>query len=277
MVVVSATWILPWWKYFYMLENDVILTAIYGIIRAVPMNLSHLTSVHNMFQLLYGNNNMYCRKNNLRAHRVGFAAFSCAIRNWWKKPCISYVVKCIIRWESDGRKVPICWKKMRTNFPGSPNSMDFATFSNAMGNWRGNPCISHSIKFTAGCQSNGKKAPILWEKCEYQFPRLSTYDGFCRIFLGNNFQGFSKLVDFPAFSYAKGNWWENPCISHMMKYTTGWKSNRKNHAFYGKSMETNFLCIPHSMGFVAFSDAIGDFIRKPMHFPCNEVYHRMWI
>ena len=112
-----------------MLENDVILTAIYGIIRAVPMNLSHLTSVHNMFQLLYGNNNMYCRKNNLRAHRVGFAAFSCAIRNWWKKPCISYVVKCIIRWESDGRKVPICWKKMRTNFPGSPNSMDFVGFS----------------------------------------------------------------------------------------------------------------------------------------------------
>ena len=169
------------------------------IIRVVPMNLLHLTSVHSMFQLLYGNNNMYCRKNNLRIHRVDFAAFSCAIRNWWKKPCVSYVAKCIIRWEFDRRKVPICWKKMGTNLPGSPNSMDFAAFSDAIRNWWGNPCISHTIKFTAGYQSNGEKAPMLWEKCEYQFLRLSTYDGCCRIFLGNNFQGFSSLVVFLPF------------------------------------------------------------------------------
>ena len=50
-------------------------------------------------------------KNNLRAHRVDFAAFSCTIRNWWEKPCVSHVVKYTARWESDGGKVPILWGK----------------------------------------------------------------------------------------------------------------------------------------------------------------------
>ena len=46
-------------------------------------------------------------------------------------------------------------------------------------------------------ESNGKKAPMLWEKYEYQFPRLSPYR-FCCIF--------------PCC----GNLWGKPCISHMM-------------------------------------------------------------
>ena len=45
-------------------------------------------------------------------------------------------------------------------------------------------------------ESNGKKAPMLWEKYEYQFPRLSPYR-FCCIF--------------PCC----GNLWGKPCISHM--------------------------------------------------------------
>ena len=56
-------------------------------------------------------------------------------------------------------------------------------------------------------------------------------------------------MGFPAISYALGNWQENPCISHMMKYTTEWQSNGENHPFYGKSMGTNFPSIPHLMGF----------------------------
>ena len=68
-----------------------------------------------------------------------------------------------------------------------------------------------------GCESNGEKAPILWEKYEYQFPRFSTYNGFCRIFAEANFPGFSHLMGFPAFSLAKENWSENLYISHMMK------------------------------------------------------------
>ena len=38
------------------------------------------------------------------------------------------------------------------------------------------------MKSTVGWESNGKKAPILWEKYEYQFPRSSPHDGFCWIF-----------------------------------------------------------------------------------------------
>ena len=137
-------------------------------------------------------------------------------------------------------KCPYVREKMGTNFLDSPKSMDFTAFSHAMGNWWGNPCISHIIKYTIECEPNWKKAPILWEKYEHQFPRFSSYDGFCRIFREINFSGFSHTL---------GNWQENPCVSHMKKYTIGWQSNGKNHPFYGKSVGTNFSGIPHLMGF----------------------------
>ena len=77
-------------------------------------------------------------------------------------------------------KYPYVREKMGTNFLGSPNSMDFTAFPHAMGNGRGNPCISHIIKSTIECESNKKKeTPILWEKLEYQFSRFSTHNGFC--------------------------------------------------------------------------------------------------
>ena len=106
--------------------------------------------------------------------------------------------------------------KMGTNFPDSPNSMDFSEFSLSLGDWRGKLYVSHIIKYTIGCQSNGKKAPILWEKYEYQFPRLSTYVGFCMILTGTNFPVFSHSMSFPDFSHAMGSWWEIPRISHMI-------------------------------------------------------------
>ena len=72
-----------------------------------------------------------------------------------------------------------------------------------------------------------------------------------------SFVGFSRKLIFQAFPIrwvfllfpVLGNWRENSYISHIMKYTTGWQSNGKNHPFYGKSMGTNFPGIPHSMGF----------------------------
>ena len=226
----------------------------------------------------FGPSRIILWKNNLGAHRVDFAAFFCAIKNWWEKPCVSHVVKYTIRWESDGKKCthPL-GEKIGTNFPGSSNSMYFTALSHATGNWWGNPCILHIIKYTIGCESNGKKALKLWKKYEYQFPRFSTYDGLCRISLGTNFTRFSHFMGFPAFSHAMGNWWENPCISHMMKYTTGWESNGKTLPFYGKIMGTNFPGLSHSMGFADFSNAMGNLMTKPMHFPCHEVYHRMGI
>ena len=50
-----------------------------------------------------------------------------------KKTRISSVVKRTISWESDERKVPRLLGKAGTNFPGSPTSVDFAAFYNAMG------------------------------------------------------------------------------------------------------------------------------------------------
>ena len=48
-------------------------------------------------------------KNNLRALQVDFVAFSRAIRDWSEKPCVFHVLNYTMRWESDGRKVPILW------------------------------------------------------------------------------------------------------------------------------------------------------------------------
>ena len=74
----------------------------------------------------------------------------------------------------------LCYGKgMSTNFPGSPHWKGFVTFSHTMRNLWGNPCISHMLKYTIGWESDVKKPPILWEKYEYQFPRLSPYHGFC--------------------------------------------------------------------------------------------------
>ena len=39
------------------------------------------------------------------------------------------------------------------------------------------------MKYIIGWESDGKKAPILWEKYGYRFPRLSPYHGFCCIIL----------------------------------------------------------------------------------------------
>lgn len=46
-----------------------------------------------------------------------------------------------------------------------------------------------------------KKALVLWEKYEYQFPRF-----------------FPFTMVFAAFSCTTGNWWRNPCIFHVMKF-----------------------------------------------------------
>ena len=78
---------------------------------------------------------------------------------------------------------------------------------------------------------------MLREKYEYQFPRFSTYDGFSRILQRINFPGFSHSMGFPVFYRAMGNVWENPCISHMMKYITGLESNRKTTHFMEKALE----------------------------------------
>ena len=65
----------------------------------------------------FGPSRIILWKNNLGAHRVDFAAFFCAIKNWWEKPCVSHVVKYTIRWESDGKNVLIFRGKNGYQFP----------------------------------------------------------------------------------------------------------------------------------------------------------------
>ena len=81
------------------------------------------------------------------------------------------------------KKQPYYGKSMSINFPDFPHNIVFFAFSHTVRNLWANPCISHTLKYTIGWESDGKKAPILWEKYEYQFPRLSQYHGFCCIFL----------------------------------------------------------------------------------------------
>ena len=148
---------------------------------------------------------------------------------------------------------------MSTNFPGSPHTMSFAAFSCAMGDWWGNPCISHMMKYTAGWKSHGEKPPILWEKYEYQFPR------------------FTHTKGFVAFSRTMRNWWGNPCISHMMKYTIGWESNGRKAPIIWEKYEYQFPRLSPYCRFCCIFLYCGKFLGKPMHFPYAEVYHRMGI
>ena len=170
---------------------------------------------------------------------------------------------------------------MGTNFLGSSNSMDFTAFSHAMGNWWGNPCISHVIKYIIkyiGCESNEKKSThamgkvwvpisqvpyIRWVLQDFPGNHFPSLFCFCRIFLGTNFPVFSHMMGFPVFSHAMGNWWKNPCISHMMKYTTRWESNGKKYPSYGKSMGTNFPGLSYLIGFSDFSNAMRNLMSIP--------------
>ena len=168
-------------------------------------------------------------------------------------------------------KYPYFGEKIGTSFPGFLNSMDFAAVSHAMGNrWR-IPCIAHIIKCTTGCESNRKKAPILLGKYEYEFPRFPTYDGFCRIYPGTNFIGFSHSMGFPAISHAMGDWWENPCISHMMKYTTGWESYEEKLPMLREKYEYQFPRFSPYDGLCCISPYDRKLMGKSMHFPYDEM------
>ena len=141
-----------------------------------------------------------------------------------------------------GEKHPYYGKSMSTNFPGSAHAMGFVILSRAMGYLWENSNISRMIKYITGWESNGKK-DLYYGKT-----------------MGTNFPDSPRTVDFVAFSHAMENLWKNPSTSHVMKYTKRWKSNGKKHPYYGKSMTTNFHCLTHLTGFVAFSRAMARFV-----------------
>ena len=154
------------------------------------------------------------------------------------------------------KKYPYFGESMCTNFPGSLSLMDFASFSNAMGNLWGNLGISHMMKYQDG--------NLVVEMHPYYEKSMST-----------NFAGFSQ--GFVTFCRARRNWWQNPCISHMLKYTTAWESNGKKAPILWKKYGNWFprLC-PFDV-FCWIFPYHWKFTRKAIHFPCNEEYHRMRI
>ena len=153
-------------------------------------------------------------------HTMGFVAFSCTMGNWCENACISHMMKYTIKWKSDGKKMcPYYGKSLISNFLGFPHRMGFVAFSRTMGNWWENACISHMMKYTIGWKSDGKK--------KYPYYGKS---------LISNFPGFRHTMGFVAISRTMRNWWENACISHMMKYTIGWESDRKKVSYRYKTM-----------------------------------------
>ena len=148
------------------------------------------------------------------------------------------------------KTVRILWGKYGYQFPIFLNSMDIAAISNAMGNWWGNLYISHVMKYITGWKSGWRIVPILWEKYEYQIPRFSLL----------------FYCIFPCYGKLMGK----PMHSQYTEYTTAWESNGKKHPYYGKSIRTNFP------GFVNLT-FFWKLIRKSIHFPRNEKYHRMTI
>ena len=138
---------------------------------------------------------------------------------------------------------------MSTNFPGSPHMMGFVAFSCPMGNWWGNPCFFHMIKYTIGQESYAEKSPIIWEKYEHQFPRFTSYDGFCCIF-----SYYEKLM-------------EKPMHPHTMKYTIGLKSNVKKSPILWEKYEYQFPRLSPYHGFCCILAYCRKFMGKPMHFP----------
>ena len=92
--------------------------------------------------------------------------------------------------------------------------------------------------------------------------------------MSTNFPGPPHTMGFVGVFRAMGNWWENPCISHIMKYTTGWESNGKKSPILWEKYQYQFLrSCPYDgfcYNFLYYEKLMG----KPMHFPYDEVYHR---
>ena len=173
--------------------------------------------------------------------------------NWSENRCITYMMKYIIELESNGKKAPILWKNMNTNFPGSHHTMGFVAFSCTMGNWWGNPCFFHMMKYTIGGKSYGENPPILWES------------------MSTNFPGSPHIIGFAALSRTMGNWWGNPCISHMMTYTIGWDLMGKKAPILWEKYEYQFLRLSSYNGFCCILLYFEKLMGKSMHFLYNEI------
>ena len=137
------------------------------------------------------------------SHGVGFAAFSHAKRNWLKKSCIFHSIKHTTGWESNGRKPPILWESLETNFQAVPTGCILLCFP-MLWDIDGKPRV-FSMWWSIPWDKN------LMEKKHPHFGKS----------MGTNFLGSSHKMGFVFFSSGIGYWWEDLCIFHMMKHTVG--------------------------------------------------------
>ena len=144
------------------------------------------------------------------------------------------------------------------------------------------------MKYTIKWESNGKKASIIWVKYEHQFPKYSPYDQFCCIFpyygkcmgkndpyyvksMSTNFSVSPHTKGFVAFSRTIRNWWGNPCISHMLKYTTEWESDWKKAPILWEEYDYWFPRLSPYHVFCCNFSYCEKCMGKPMHFPYDDI------
>ena len=156
------------------------------------------------------------------------------LRNWRGNPCITHMMKYTTGWESNGKKQSYYGKSVGTYFPGFLHSSGFAIFSMIWEN--DEKTLAFPILWSIPRDRNlMEKTTILWKLHTIQFPRLPPFERFCRLF------------------HDMGEYWGNPSIFHMMKYTTGWEPNEKSIHTNRNYIQTNFPGFPHSRGFATFS------------------------
>ena len=86
-----------------------------------------------------------------------------------------------------------------------------------------------------------------------------------------NFPGFLHTIDFIAFSLTIGNWWENPCISHMMKYNMRWEFDGKKVPILWEKYDYQFPRFSPYDGLCCIFPCYGKLRENPMHFPNDEI------
>ena len=111
----------------------------------------------------------------------------------------------------------------------------------------------------------------------YQFPRLSTYNEFCRIFLGTNLPNFPHLMVLAVFFHVMGNQWENTCISHLLKYTIRWESDGKKAPILWEKYDYWFPRLSPYHAICCIFPYCGKFMGKPKDFPNDGIgYFFLW-
>ena len=103
---------------------------------------------------------------------------------------------------------------------------------------------------------------ILWKKSTYTLEKV--------------WVPISQALRIPWISLHFPMLWEIDGETHALP--TGWESDGKKHPCYGKSLETCFSKPAFSIQWLLLHFPwYGKVMRKPMYFPCDELYHRIGI